>query len=246
MKTITPIAAHQAKSFSLPRLHLDDGALELLKWLALVFMAGDHINKYLFNETLPYLFELGRLAAPLFALVLAYNLARPDAMKHRVYARVMKRLAIVGVLATPAFLALGGLLGGWYPLNIMFMLFTATAAMYFIERERRSSAFFVVLVGGAFVEFWWPAVGFTLAVWSYVKAPNLRALLLGTLCCAALWIINRNLWALAALPVGVAAGMVTLSVPRARWAFYAFYPAHLSVLWAVRFPMAKAGYLFFT
>jgi hypothetical protein len=34
-------------------------------------------NKYLFNETLLFLFEAGRVAMPLFVFVLAYNLARP-------------------------------------------------------------------------------------------------------------------------------------------------------------------------
>jgi len=56
---------------------ISNGALEGLKYLALLFMIGDHVNKYLFNATLPGLFELGRLAMPLFGIVMAYNLARP-------------------------------------------------------------------------------------------------------------------------------------------------------------------------
>jgi hypothetical protein len=34
-----------------------DGTLEALRWLALVLMTGDHANKYLFNGTLPWLFN---------------------------------------------------------------------------------------------------------------------------------------------------------------------------------------------
>lgn len=56
-------------------LHVPDGTVEALKWLALALMTGDHVNKYLFNGTLPFLFEAGRLALPIFVFVLAYNLA---------------------------------------------------------------------------------------------------------------------------------------------------------------------------
>ena len=65
------------------------------------------------------------------------------------------------------------------------------------------------------------------------------------LACAALWFINRNLWALAALPVLFLASRVDVRVPRLRWAFYAYYPLHLAALWLIRIPMSKAGYLFF-
>ena len=61
----------------MPRLTLTNGGAEALKWLALLLMVGDHVNKYLFNGTLPVLFEAGRICAPLFALVFAWNLARP-------------------------------------------------------------------------------------------------------------------------------------------------------------------------
>ena len=63
-----------------PRLVLGDGTVEALKWLGLLFMTGDHVNKYLFAQKLPCLFELGRLAMPIFGFVLAYNLARSGAL----------------------------------------------------------------------------------------------------------------------------------------------------------------------
>jgi len=52
-----------------------------MKWPALLLMTGDHINKYPFNETLPFLFETGRMAMLLFVFVLEYNLARLVFMK---------------------------------------------------------------------------------------------------------------------------------------------------------------------
>ncbi|MCW2314150.1 TraX family protein [Rhodoferax antarcticus] len=54
-----------------------------------------------------------------------------------------------------------------------------------------------------------------------------------------------NLWALAAVPVVLAASLLDLRVPRLRWVFYGYYPLHLFALWLIRIPMSKAGYLFF-
>ena len=62
-------------------LHFSDGTVEALKWLALILMTVDHINKYLFNATLPMALELGRLCLPIFVILLAFNLARPDAFQ---------------------------------------------------------------------------------------------------------------------------------------------------------------------
>jgi len=57
-------------------LLLADGTAEALKWLALVLMVLDHVNKYLYNDALLWVFPIARLSFPLFGFVLAYNLAR--------------------------------------------------------------------------------------------------------------------------------------------------------------------------
>ena len=98
-------------------------------------MIIDHTNKYLYKGGIPVLFNMGRLAMPLFVLVLAYNLARPMAFERGVHIRIIKRLALCGSLATPAFLALGGLLAGWWPLNFMFALLVLTLTIYLIEHQ---------------------------------------------------------------------------------------------------------------
>ncbi len=40
--------------------------VELIKWVALILMIGDHINKYLLNDTIPILYNAGRVVMPLF------------------------------------------------------------------------------------------------------------------------------------------------------------------------------------
>lgn len=222
-----------AQSAPVP-LAVASGTLEAMKWLALVLMTLDHVNKYLFNHTIPALFALGRIAMPLFVFVLAYNLARPKALAGGAYQRTATRLALYGALACLPFIALGKVHGGWWPLNIMFTLLVATVVIGLMERGGRLcsiGAIGVFVLGGAMVEYWWFAVGLAIVCWRYCKRPS--AARLGCLvgCIAALWIINQNPWAFAALPLILAAPHIALSAPRFPLVFYAYYPAHLGVLY---------------
>ena len=141
-----------------PAIVVQDGTIEALKWLGVVLMTLDHINKYFFNETLPGVFELGRLTMPIFGFVLAYNLARPGCLAKGAYGRTMKRMALYGLLATPFYMILGAgqLVFGWFPLNIMAMLFVATASLYLVELGGRRAilAAEVVFLLGILVD--WP------------------------------------------------------------------------------------------
>jgi hypothetical protein len=171
---------------------------------------------------------------PLFVFVLAYNLARPGSYERGTHVRTMKRLALFGILATPPFIALGGLLEGWWPLNILFSLLSMTAIIYCLEQQTFSGniiAFAAFIVGGSLVEFWWPALVFGIAIWWYCKTPRIAALIIAVLALASLRIINGNYWAIAALPILGASCAINFPVPRYKWVFYYFYPIHLSILW---------------
>jgi hypothetical protein len=230
------------------RILIKNGSLEILKWLGLCLMTGDHINKYLFNSTIPGLFEMGRMALPLFVFVLGYNLARPDALQNGVYQRTMFRLAITGTVASIPFVGLGGLAAGWWPLNVLFTLLTITATAFFIESGGAKNliiASLLFLVGGSSVEYWWPSIVFGIATWSFCKKSSVMALVAALLSCLALWFINGNWWAIAAIPLLLSASQLNVRLPRLRWAFYSYYPIHLAILWLIRIPMGRAGYLFF-
>lgn len=218
----------------LPALTLSSGAVEGLKWLAIALMTLDHINKYIFDATLPFAFELGRIAMPLFAFVMAYNLSRPDTLARGSYQRSIRRLAVFGVLTTPVSISLGGLMWGLWPFNILFMLLTAAAVMHLVEQggqANTSMAALVFIVGGSLVEFWWPAVGFAVACWFYCKRPGWVSLSFAAFCCLALTPINTNFWAMAVFPVIFAATKINLGLPRSKWyVFYAYYPLHLLLI----------------
>ena len=213
---------------------VSSGTLEALKWLGLALMTADHVNKYLLNAAVPSLFAAGRLALPIFAFVLAYNLAQANALARGAYKRVALRLAAVGVASSAPFIALGGLGWGWWPINVMGTLLVATLCAWLLDlggRWRVALAITVFVVGGSSVEFWWPGVAVCLCAWSYCRRPSWWMLALWVGSVIALHAVNRNFWALAALPLIFAAGHVDVTVPRARYLFYAYYPSHLAIVW---------------
>ena len=219
-----------------PVLTLSSGTLEALKWLALILMTFDHVNKHLLHASVPELFAAGRLAMPLFGFVLGYNLARPDALADGAFKRTAARLAVFGSIASVPFIALGGLGWGWWPFNVMATLLVATLCAWLIEVGgwvRITLACVVFVVGGSVVEFWWPGLAACLFAWAYCRRPSWGMLVLWIASLAALYVINRNLWAIAALPLIFAAGQVSIKVPRIRLGFYVYYPAHLAVLWVL-------------
>lgn len=240
------LPATPARTAGPPALVVADGTLEALKWLALGLMTVDHVNKYVFHGSVPALFAIGRLTLPLFVFVLAYNLARPStlAKAEQVFPRLLKRLAASALVASGPFMALGGLAGGWWPLNILATFAVSAASIYLLWRGgawRKAAAVGLVLVGGGLVEYWWPAIGMCLAAWYYCRRPSWTALaawLLSTLALnlngwafGAMPLLNASMWAFAAFPLIFTATRVTLQLPRLQWAFYAYYPLHLAVLW---------------
>ena len=225
-------------------LRVGNGALEALKWFAVALMTADHVNKYLFNESSAIVFAAGRVVMPVFAFVLAFNLARPNAFERGVHLRVMVRLAVFAAVATGPFVALGGLISGWYPLNILWMLFVATSAIYMFERNERCArgnhwwafaAVATIAIGGAFVEFWWLGVCLVVFAWCYLKRPSAWAALCWFLSLLTLSVVNGNYWAAAAvvpLAVAMQSGQVTL--PRAGGFCYFYYPLHLAMIYALK------------
>lgn len=220
---------HQTTSPRLPRILIADGTLEAFKWFALALMTADHVNKYLFDAALPFVFEAARVVMPIFGFILAYNLARPGAFERGAFTRTLRRLGFFAALASPIFLALNG----FWPLNVLWMLFVAAMICYCIERDTprlRAAAVALFLVGGAVVEFFWFGLAFVVGAWLYCRRPSWLALCGGGLGAISLTLANQNWFALCALPLIAAAPSLRLRVPRLRWAFYGYYPAHLAVL----------------
>lgn len=228
-------------------MRVNDGSIELLKWIAIVCMTLDHINKYLFNGTLPYLFEIGRLALPLFIFVLAYNLHRPGVLTKEVFARIAVRLFIFGLIATVPFVLLGGVDNWFLPLNVLFTLLVISSVIFCLNAGGIigfCSAIVIFLLGGAIVEFGWIAIYLGVTTWAAFRLKSVVIAIAAVFGCIALVKINLNYFAVLAMPVIALCFFCNAKLPRLQYVFYVYYPMHLLILLLVRIPMSKAGYFF--
>ena len=217
---------------------IGDGTLLALKWLALVLMTGDHVNKFLMGSESAWLFGAGRLVMPIFAIVLGINLARPSALASGAVDRTGGRLLVMGVVATLPFMLLGGdIIAGW-PLNVLFTLAVAAMVIQCLSRpspkHRTALAVGFFLVGGLLVEYWWPAISLTVGTWLYLRGRSAKGMLLASFGLLGLCAINGNAWALLVLPLfGLATRLSIPAFNRTRAFFYAYYPAHLLAILAI-------------
>lgn len=220
---------------------MTSGALELLKWLAVILMTGDHVAKVLFGGYVPVLSELGRIAFPLFAVVMAYNLARPGAD----IAKSVRRLLVWAAIAQPVH-ALA--FGYWLPLNVLASFALAASVVWAIRAGRW---WLVAALAGPLpliVDYQWAGMLLVVGAWAWydhhARYRDCRVMLMDhietaklhgspwlmLLAMAALCLYNGNGWALLAFPVIWLGRSIAWKVPRTRWAFYGYYVAHLMVL----------------
>lgn len=205
-------------------------ALEAAKWLALVSMAVDHTGKVVLWWWIEETHLVGRLAMPLFLWILAVRLAIDPDLGPR---RYVPKLLLWGLLAQPAYVVVSGL----DRLNI---LFTLAAAVLLEGSTRRGSWWglygLVALLLAPWVEFIVAVPALPLLVWvarRSVPASALSAGIVGVL--ANGFIAPGDPWAaLAAFlagPVGWGLMQWAPRIPRIPgWAFYGFYPVHLTLL----------------
>lgn len=219
-------------------------ALEPMKWLAVLSMVADHAVKFLMPEPDLLMLFFGRLALPLFTWIIALRLVeKPSRLPE-----YMKRFFIWGLISEPAFWALtqtGGVIQN--PLNIFFTFFCGGAMLMIFERARvRKIWLFAlppVLVLSVFVDYGIAGAAFLPAlVFLARRSPQKSAAWLGPIGAvvnASILIgtaaINYILLAPALMTSLLAWESLKLRrplVPRLPgWFFYAFYPAHLTLIW---------------
>lgn len=231
----------------LTRLNISNAALTAIKLLGITAMLIDHYNSFIKAEYSPLLYEIGRLALPLFVFVLGYNLARIPSEK---LSSLMLRLLVFGVMATPLYNMLDAGLWYWWPLNILFTLLVAVGTVYLLSVPVPVPSRFVIPVrlaavlffaaAGSMVDYFWVGSALVLVIWRLFSTVSTseRAILYVSLLVLAvlLCLLNESLAALLAVPV------IFLSIqlcqgaqlPRMKWFFYWFYPGHLLALKLVK------------
>jgi hypothetical protein len=213
-------------------IRVGDGTLEALKWLAVLSMTADHVNRALANGAIAGFSEFGRLACPLFGFVFGYNLARADTVA---MPRIVARLVLVGAVALPFYVLALGL--AW-PLNIL-LTFAVAAGVVWIDRRWNGWAgwFGMVafgIVGGAFVDMLWIGVAYVYAVYRWIRFGGAWDCFAFLVLSGLLALINNSGYGLLAVPAILLARRVNVGVPRYKRFFYAFYPLHLAILAALR------------
>jgi hypothetical protein len=216
-------------------LYLSDGQLEALKWIAFGSMLIDHVGRYAFGLGLEsWAFAAGRLAFPLFAFVLASNLAREGSRGARAW-RTSRRLAVWALISVlPSWWARDA----WLPVNVFATLSIGAALCGIIDSGRsavvRVAVFAVGIAAAVFVEFGVPGVLLVVAAqrvlirWS-APSQYLVIAMIGLI--AGVNMTFGGAMAagctIAAIGAVVAIQLVRREFPRFKWIFYAAYPLHL-------------------
>lgn len=226
-------------------LRISNSSLTAMKLTGITAMLIDHFNAFVNPDYNRAFFEAGRIAFPLFALVLGYNLARIPLDK---ISKIMFRLLMFGILATPIYIILSGELQPWWPLNILFTLSLATTIVYLLSLPTynrwavtaRMTAILLFAVIGGLVDYLWLGPALVIVVWrlfsgiSAVERTILHILLLGL--AGLLCVMNDSLATLLALPIIylTIVACQDIRLPRMKWFFYWFYPGHLIMLLLIK------------
>lgn len=211
-----------------PRIRFASGTLEALKWLAFAAMCVAHCDDVIYGGKLGLSSTVGRLAFPIFAVVLGYNLARPGID----LGKMAHRLALVAVLATPAYLVTVGD-GYVWPLNVLFTFLAVVAVVWVRPIYGPGAALIVGLLAGFFVDAFWPGIALAYAAWRYARAPGAIPVVTGAAALIGLVFLQGVPWSLLALPVLWIATRLDLDVPRMPGVFYVGYVVHLLTLGAL-------------
>jgi hypothetical protein len=226
---------------SAPAPLFTDGQLETLKWIAVASMFVDHFGRHLLGwpqESI--VFGAGRLAFPLFVLVLGLNLARPGDRAARA-GRTAVRLAIACLVSQPAAVWARG-----EPALVnVFGTLAIGSALCWVLATKGHLAWRALLAGllcaaanhaefdvmGACLVpavYLWRAEGrreagvFTLVL--LLAITHLNGIFGG---------VHGYVGTLLVLPLALAVSRLPLRVPRMRWFFYAIYPLHLALIGAL-------------
>lgn len=208
-------------------------------------MVIDHVGAVLLpHDVAQPLRFVGRIAWPLFAFLMAYNVATRGVDP----VRYLRPLLVWGLVAQlPHYLAFGVM-----RVSILGTLFLAAGAMALLLRAGVAPGprppvvtplapayltvgLVAVFLSSSLVEYGPMGVVLVLTLWWAVGSGILAAWSLAALATALVNFPASN-WpaALLALPLMFIVGSTRARLPRSGWLPWLFYPAHLLVLWLLR------------
>ena len=214
-------------------LELTSSQQEGLKWLAILSMTLDHVNRIILAGDLPAFTQFGRLAFPLFAFLIAYNITRRGVAPRRYFLPLLA----FGILSQPVYMVA---FEKMY-LNIMFTLLLGVMYLALVKwlvnykfqpLIAHVVAFSLFLLPSLAVSYDAPGVFLVPVLAGFLRFPHLFLLPL-----VAFYLLLTNdltpvsAYTLLLLPAVYLASHLPLTLPRSsKWLFYGFYPVHLFVL----------------
>lgn len=231
-------------------IHISSFNIELLKWIAIIGMIVDHSIK-LFNHQfiyIPFLYELGRISFPLFAIILVYNYMYNTSSKEK----YLKRLLIFAFVSQPFFM----FAFHTFYLNIFFVLFAGLLSIYlfeksldFLDNQAKQHSLFilscsVILILSPFVDYQPFGILLIVSLYFYFQKDNLVTWGFFNLL---ILLSNHVMFQFELGLIGLGLAIILLNIvfhlvltnksiviPRMnKWFFYLFYPLHLLTIMAL-------------
>jgi hypothetical protein len=224
------------------RISFTDAQLEALKWIALASMFIDHFGRHLLGVGHhSWVFAAGRVAFPLFAFVLAVNLARPGDRAGRA-ARSAVRLAFACAISQlPSIWARGepelvNIFGTFALGAVLCWLFAAAGHIAW-----RALGCVAVATASHHVEFDLMGVFLVPAIYLWRAEGRRDAAALACVLFIAVALLNGSFggaWGaggtLMAIPLAMLVAQAPVGAPRLAMLFYAVYPIHLALIGALK------------
>jgi len=225
------------------QLYLGDNAssiIELLKWVGIVAMTFDHIGILISGDN--DIFRMvGRLAFPIFGFVLVYNFIYHT--KNKV--KYIKRIALFSLFLEPIhFLVFKNHYAG---MNIFFIYMLALSFLYLYElvqddkeKDKMKVLFLIIFLVlsiyvSQYTEYHMSGVLLIISFYFTLKDKRLISATLLFLIVLNAPAIKYIISTLLIVPIGYFISKININVPRSRYFFYLYYPAHILVLGAYAF-----------
>jgi hypothetical protein len=220
---------------------------DILKLIAILTMTIDHLG-YIFTPSyeMPLRF-IGRISFPIFAFLLAYNLTQKDLFK-----KYITRLTSFAVSTSLILIPFKYQIGNVLPLNIFWTLLLGVITIYIIEitnkKFKQNNAKYIIIgyilcfsaLLSSITDYEFFGFLYILSLYSWYKTKH-TAFGISTLIISFVMNLHLSVWAsiiscltsfIFLLPLTKPAKTIRFLKPW--WLFYAYYPVHLAILYAVK------------